>query len=82
MIEIYQRHALRTAEPQRRQPREHDAVDDPHTTTAQSTPGRTPIIHVYVFPHVSAKDGLSVPGYWTSFRLHERHHPPTSSAIE
>ena len=82
MLEIYQRHALATAEPRRSQPRVRNGVDDPHATTAESIPRRDPIIHVYVFPHVSTKDGLNVPGYWTSFRLYERHQPMSSSAIE
>lgn len=82
MLEIYQRHALPTAEPRRSQPRERNVVDDQHATTAESIPGRNPIIHVYVFPHHSTTDGLSVPGYWTSFRLDERHQPQTSSVVE
>ena len=32
---------------------------------------RNPTIHVFVYPRTADVDGLSTPGYWTSFKLLE-----------
>lgn len=75
MIEIYQRHALQTSPLGLNQAKVVETVDESHAPKAQSTPIRNPVIHVYVYPHISSLDGLRVPGYWTSFRLEEQGSP-------
>ena len=75
MIEIYQRHALQTSPSGPNQVKVVDTVDAAYVPKAESTPIRSPVIHVYVYPHISGLDGLRVPGYWTSFRLEKRDAP-------
>lgn len=33
-----------------------------------------PVIHLYVYPHLSQPDEVPIPGYWTLFKLFEREH--------
>ena len=82
MIEIYQRHALPTAQHGRGRIQENEILENMHVPIAESTPVGNPIIHVYVFPHVSTADGLRVPGYWTSLRLFDRNEVRTDSIPE
>lgn len=82
MIEIYERHAISTAPRDGRPVQDGDAAGDVRTPIVESKPTQHPVIHVYVFPHVSRSDGLSVPGYWTSLRLAERHEPQPASVTE
>ena len=83
MIEIYQRHAISTAPLEHgRRVQDGDAAGGVRTPIVESTSTRHPVIHVYVFPHVSRADGLSVPGYWTSLRLAERSEPQAASVTE
>lgn len=71
MTEIYQRHALPTSSAIPRQDQEVEMVEHDSATHRESNFVRNPVIHMYVFPHMSHSDGLRIPGYWTSFSLYK-----------
>jgi len=73
MIEIYQRHAISTTPSRRDKNRGEGTLNGVDVPAPEAREIRNPVIHIYVFPHVSASDGLRLPGFWTSFGLYDRH---------
>ena len=76
MIEIYQRHAIVTTPSRGEKRRGEGTLSGVEESAPDAREIRNPVIHMYVFPHISASDGLRIPGFWTSFGLYDRNRPP------
>ncbi len=75
MIEIYQRHAISTTPARHEENQVGEMLNRLDASAAEIGVIRNPVIHMYVFPHLSASDGLRIPGFWTSFGLYDRNRP-------
>lgn len=82
MIEIYQRHAIATTPSRRDKNRGEGTLSGVEALATEVREIQNPVIHMYVFPHVSASDGLRLPGFWTSFGLYDRIDPQPATAGE
>lgn len=76
MIEIYGRHALPTSMRPRSEKRGDDIASGELVISSETPLLMHPVLHMYVFPHLSKTDGVHIPGYWTSIELYERLDSP------
>lgn len=55
---------------------------DKSINMAPSTPMLpNPHLQMYVFPHLSPRDRVLIPGYWITFGLYERNEPALDSEV-